>query len=529
MTTLKIAGKYVGALATGLLLASLYAPLEWGLAAWIALVPLLLVLRDTSSLSAARLGLVAGLAFWLCSLAWLSILTIPGWIALAAYCALYPMFFAIGASWAFRHFARRRWFEDIGIMLWLAVLWVALEYGRATLCTGFPWNALGVSQYRSLTVIQIARLGGVYLVSGLIVWVNAAVALTIFRYIDRPASPTRHFHYELMIGFLAVALAVSYGWRVLGAPVPAVQKVRIAVVQPNIPQEQKWVPETVDLIYSRLLSLTQVAVRVPGLHLIVWPETAVPDDIRDSAPSYDLVYQLVTNGVPILVGSMDTEWRDEAKPLFYNSSFLFGTDGAIVQGYDKRHLVIFGEYIPLQNALPFVKALTPIQESFTPGRTSTVFRLEEPAVAFSSLICFEDTLAPLARESVRNGARLLINQTNDGWFDPSSASRQHMAQCVFRCVENGVPAVRSANTGVSCSIDRSGRVYDVLKDDRGHCTVIAGVQTTTVAVPGEDMPRTFYTVHGDVFAGGCAALAVLCLVMNLARRLRCRGVAPMPS
>ena len=524
MTTLKNCGRYIGAVLSGLLLATLFAPLEWGLVAWVALVPLLLSLRDTSSSFAAKLGMASGLAFWLCSLAWMSILTIPGWIALAAYCALYPMLFAVGASWAFRRFSQRRWFGDVGIMLWLAVLWVALEYTRATVCTGFPWNALGVSQYRNLTVIQVARLGGVYLVSGLIVWVNAAVALALFRYMDQFASLGRRFHHELFLGFFAVALAVAYGWRVLSEPAPATQKVRIAVIQPNIPQEQKWVPETVDLIYARLLSLTQAAIRIPGLHLIIWPETAVPDDIRDSVPSYDLVYQLVTNGVPILVGSMDTEWRDEAKPLFYNSSFLFGTDGAIVQGYDKRHLVIFGEYIPLQESLPFVKALTPIQESFSPGHTSTVFRLEEPAIAFSSLICFEDTMASLARESVRNGARLLINQTNDGWFDPSSASRQHMAQCVFRCIENGVPAVRSANTGVSCSIDRSGRVYDVLQDDRGNRTVIAGFQTSTLAVPGEDMPLTFYTVHGDAFAGGCTALAVLCLVINLGRRLRCRGI-----
>ena len=529
MMTLNNSGRYMGAVLSGLLLASLFAPLEWGPAAWVALVPLLVSLRNVSSRQSARLGLTAGLMFWLCSLAWLSVLTIAGWIALALYCALYPMLFALGASWAFRRFSQRRWFEDIGIMLWLAVLWVALEYIRSTICTGFPWNALGVSQYQHLTVIQIARLGGVYLISGLIVLVNAAVALTLFRYLDRRASAARRFHHELMIGFLAVALAVAYGWRVLAGPAPAIQKVRIALVQPNIPQEQKWVPETIDLIYNRLLSLTEAAVRVPGLNLIVWPETAVPDDIRSSAPSYDLVYQLVTNGVPMLVGSMDTEWRDEGKPLFYNSSFLFDRTGAIVQGYDKRHLVIFGEYVPLQSILPFVNALTPIQESFTPGRTSTVFRLEEPAVAFSSLICFEDTLAPLARESVRNGARLLINQTNDAWFDPSSASRQHMAQCVFRCVENGVPAVRSANTGVSCSIDRSGRVYDALQDDRGNRTVVAGFQTTTLMVPGGEMPLTFYTVHGDVFAGGCAALALLCLVINSARRLRCRGVAPAPS
>jgi apolipoprotein N-acyltransferase len=155
-----------------------------------------------------------------------------------------------------------------------------------------------------------------------------------------------------------------------------------------------------------------------------------------------------------------------------------------------------------------MKAMTPIQESFNEGKTGTVFRLVSPDTAFSVLICFEDTIAKLARKMVRNGARMLVNQTNDAWFDPSSASRQHMAHCVFRCVENGVPAVRSANSGVTCHIDRRGQVIDILDDGEGH-TLTHGFSTVEVMVAGADMPLTWYTRHGDVFAWACVAIAGL--------------------
>jgi apolipoprotein N-acyltransferase len=262
--------------------------------------------------------------------------------------------------------------------------------------------------------------------------------------------------------------------------------------------------------------------RSPGLDLVVWPETAVPDDIRQSERSYDLVHSLVTNGVPILVGSMDLQWTTEREPDYFNSSFLFDTNGVLVQGYDKRHLVMFGEYVPLQEFLPFMTAMTPIEASFTAGRTSTVFRLASTPVTFSALICFEDTVAALARASVLNGARLLINQTNDAWFDVSSASRQHMAHCVFRCIENRVPALRAANSGVTCTIDAWGRIGNVLEREDGS-TVFPGFVCAGVMVPGEGAARTFYTRYGDrggQAAAGVAVMMVVCILVGARRETR---------
>jgi apolipoprotein N-acyltransferase len=517
----------IAAVATGLLLSAAFPPLEWRDAAWVALVPLVLAARSVAPRRAAKLGFLAGCAFWMPSIAWLRHVSVAGWIALSLYCALYGVPFAwLVARW-FGRFGARRWTLNLGFMLAAVCAWTGAEYLRSTLFTGFPWNPLGASQYRNLVLIQAAQWGGVYTVSALVAWVNAGIALTVIRYLPRRESPPlppraggwRGSHPELMMGLLAVAVVVAAGLRQARAPRPPGTPLRVALIQPNIPQEDKWTPDTVDLIYGRLRELTGAALRGPS-DLVIWPETAVPDYLRDSEPSHALVRDLATNGTPMLVGSMDFEWRDEGGPRYYNSSFLFDARGALAQAYDKRHLVVFGEYIPLQPYVPFIKALTPISESFSPGSTSTVFCLERPPVRFSVLICFEDTVARLARDSVRNGARLLVNQTNDAWFDPSSASRQHMIQCVFRCVENGVPAVRCANTGVSCTIDRLGRIRDVLDDGAGHVSVM-GFRWSRVDVPGAAMPLTFYTRHGDVFAQACLVLGLIAIGWS-ARPVRIR-------
>lgn len=495
---------WTGAALTGLLLSAALPPLEWRDTAWIAFLPLFLALRRAPD-KALKLGFTAGAVFWLVSIWWITHVSVAGWIGLSLYCALYFMPFAWLAAWWMRRMGVRAWWSNVLLMVAAAAAWVGLEYVRSVLFTGFPWVPLGVTQYRNGALIQAARWGGVYAVSALVVWVNAAIALTVLRYVNLRGRWERHPHPELMFGFLALVLAFTNGWNTLRKDTVPTQELRVAVVQPNIPQEDKWTKETFGMTYQRLRTLTETALRAGDADLVIWPETAVPDYIRDSEDSYGLVRDMATGGKPLLVGSMDISWEDE-EPLFYNSSFLFDTNAVIVRVYDKRHLVPFGEYVPLQPFVPFIQALTPIEGSFTPGRTSTVFRLESRDAAFSVLICFEDTVASLARASVRNGARLLVNQTNDAWFDPSSASRQHMIQCVFRCVENGVPAVRCANTGVSCFIDRSGRVYDVLDDGEGR-TRVSGCRTSALRVPEQDLPLTFYTRHGDVFAWACLFIA----------------------
>jgi apolipoprotein N-acyltransferase len=237
---------------------------------------------------------------------------------------------------------------------------------------------------------------------------------------------------------------------------------------------------------------------------------------------YGLVDGLARMGAPILVGSMDSETLVDRKPRYYNSSFLFDTNGVIIEEYDKCHLVLFGEYVPFHEVVDIVNAMTPVMESFSPGKTNTVFRVPQIGAPFSSLICFEDTMPYLARRSVRNGARLLINQTNDAWFDPSAASRQHMILSVFRTVENRVPMVRSANTGYSCHIRATGEIHQQLAGESGRHDG-PGFQLVTVRVPPDDASPTFYTRYGDVFAWVCLAICLPFLWLAV------RSVKPVPS
>ena len=511
--------RIAGALCTGFLLASAFPPLQWQDAAWVALIPLLVACRFASLRTACRLGFLSGLVFWLCSIHWLTHVTYGGWVILSAYCALYFIPAALLTSWWLRGRGVANWAMNLAFMVVLSLVWSGSEYLRSTLFTGFPWNPFGGSQYQNLIIIQIASWGGVYAVSALLVFLNAGLAMTILCYMGRGGRRLGRPHVELMVAVTLLALCFAHGWRCLRRPLADPVEVRVCLVQPAIPQTEKWDRAQVDLIYERLSNLTASGMRAPGLDLVVWPETAVPDDILLSERSSGLVRDLVTNGVPILVGSMDSEWVADRTPCYYNSSFLFNTNGVSLQGYDKRHLVMFGEYIPLERVFPFMTAMTPIEASFTAGRTSTVFRLASKPVTFSALICFEDTVAALARESVLNGARLLINQTNDAWFDVSVGSRQHMTHCVFRCVENRVPALRAANTGVTCTIDAWGRVENLLEQEDGN-TIFPGFVCAGVMVPGPGYERTFYGRHGDRGAQCAAVLTVgmmLCILVGARR------------
>ena len=511
-----------GSVLSGVLLAVSFAPQEWADTAWCALIPLLIVCSYATPREAIRYGWQAGFVFWLVSMVWLTRVTVFGWLLLSAYCAVYVVPLALIASWWFQRYGVSRFRYNIPLMFVLTATWVASEYTRFNLLTGFPWNPLGASQYANLAFIQHASWGSVYGIGAMLVLVNAAVAITVIRYLRKHARLGRTHHPEMMIAISVVLIAFVTGGTMHRSVSEQGTDLRIALIQPGIPQEEKWTAESEEMIYTRLTELTSNAILWTKPDLVVWPETALPYDVRLSEVWYGLVDSLARMGAPILVGSMDSETLADRKPRYYNSSFLFDTNGVIIEEYDKCHLVLFGEYVPFHEVVDIVNAMTPVMESFSPGKTNTVFRVPLVGSPFSSLICFEDTMPYLARRSVRNGARLLINQTNDAWFDPSAASRQHMILSVFRTVENRVPMVRSANTGYSCHIRATGEIREVLAGESGRHDG-PGFQLVTVRVPPEDLPPTFYTRFGDVFAWACLALSLPFLVIAV------RSVKPTPS
>jgi apolipoprotein N-acyltransferase len=304
------------------------------------------------------------------------------------------------------------------------------------------------------------------------------------------------------------------------------------LVQPDTPSIFEITDEIVLEQRRVLLDLTTYAAACRP-DLVIWPETAV----QGVMPWHADVMALASNaactaGAPLLTGTVEAslEYRATQTPLarYHNSAWLFGTNGMACGRYRKQHLVPFGEFVPGDRWFPLLERLSPVGFSCTPGTDSTVLSIRSrsgrPAgvLAFSPLICFEDVFAGLSRRAVRRGARLLVNITNDAWFDGSSEPEQHMRQAVFRCVENGVPMVRAANTGVTCSIDASGRVFRL-----GPGGVTTGFMPAGIQVTPATQPRTFYSRHGDWPFGIPAGICVLGLAFAGLRRGANKDVQPL--
>jgi apolipoprotein N-acyltransferase len=284
-----------------------------------------------------------------------------------------------------------------------------------------------------------------------------------------------------------------------------------------VPQLQKFDPQFTAGIFDKFARLSEIALRSSAPpELIIWPESAMPDPVHDAqTPSYQFVMEFsAAANSDLLLGSLDTEDRHD-----YNAALLVSASERKMQIYRKLHLVPFGEYIPLRRSFPLFAAIASrwVPGDFDVGRDYTVFRLTTPNVEVAPLICFEDTIGELTRRFVLRGANLLVNITNDAWFLQSAASRQHVANAVFRCVENRRPMARAANTGVTCFINEFGRVTQILRDENGG-TFGEGVLTGEISVP-QDRQLTFYTQHGELFAKLCAVVTALTIVVFVLLRL----------
>lgn len=491
----------MGSLLSGMLLALSFPGFGNSSLAFIGLVPLMFAVQSVSTRKAALLGLLAGFVFFMVSMGWLHNLTgtvagvalkasaVLGYAVLSLYCALYFIPAAITVSLCVKRWGVRGFRTNVRLMFSVTMVWVAAEYLRSFLFSGFPWNPLGVSQYASPVLIQIAEWGGVYIVSACIVWMNTALFITLYQYIRGIRMKHYRPHGELMLGLLPIALSVAYGLHILFNPPMPQQAVQVALVQPNIPQTEKWDREKDQQIRDTLEVLTETAARIDGINLIIWPETALPDFVRVSQPSQDLVGRMVAQGYPLLAGTMDVRYSESTR-TYYNSSILFGTNGTEMAKYDKQHLVPFGEYVPFPKLMG---KFTPIEVDFAGGTESTLFPLQDRG-PFSVLICFEDIVAPLSVKAVRNGARWLVNQTNDAWFDPGAQSEQHLAHAVFRCIENRVPMARCCNTGITCTIDAFGAVTRNLEPRT------SGFAVNVIHPRPVGLKKTFYTRHSDAFA-----------------------------
>jgi len=542
--------RMVHAVGAGVLLALAFPGVKLAGAAWVAPGLILLCALGEKGWSVFRMGYVSGLAFWLTSLCWL--LQIPvnkvfpfmGWVALSAYLAIYMGIWtwlchgllATLESNVLDNFASIGRLRRMAWAPLCAIIWVGLEAVRARLLTGFPWNSLGVSQFEILPLVQIASVTGVPGISFLVTWCSVALVSAGWLITKEPAA-RRLWTGELFLP--AAVLAATWIWGASELWHKIDQKPRTtlkaALIQPSIPQELIWDAQKDTNRFARLLQQSESAAAAKP-NLLVWPESAIPAMLR-----YDeFVLRAVTNfavkhQIWMLVGSDDAIRQAGANApdqiCFYNSAFLVSPDGRIVSQYSKQHLVIFGEYVPLERWIPFLKKLTPIGGSFTAGESSTPFEFEvlpENATAMSQthqkikagvLICFEDVFADLARKAAENGLDFLVNLTNDGWFQESAAQWQHAANAAFRAVETGRPLVRCTNNGLTCWVDAAGRIMDVFYDEKSD---IHGEGFMIISIPLTEPshgPITFFGRHGDWFGLLCLFVTVCFAIHGSVRRL----------
>ncbi len=505
---------------SGAALALVFHPWQLDLMVWIALIPLFWSIYNCDNPSKAALyGWVAGFFFFSLNVTWVyDTLTVHGHFS--EYLATIIVLVMIGCLALFTSFfsyiSRVARNSGFSYCLIFPTAWVSVEYLRTYALTGFPWDLLGYSLSQSPNLIQIVDITGVYGLSFLIVFVNIAVLEAL---IDRTKSFPSVVT-QLAVGMILIAVCALYGWMKISdySDRSKNQVSRtVGILQGAIPQGVKWSESHRSLTFSRYeeLALESVA---KGSELLIWPETSVPVVIGGENLAWMAAIEISKKvNTPMLIGA-PSQTDSSGQISYFNSAFL--VDGSeILSGYDKIHLVPFGEYMPLNWLFPVGPGMAAREADFTPGTVMTVMKpFNFPA--FSVLICYEAIFPELSRMAINNGAQFLVNITNDGWFDTTSAPYQHLFMAKFRSIENRVWLLRAANTGISGAFDPTGRLVDSIG------LAESGWINIQMSAPRD--VGSFYTKFGDLFAWSCIIVFSMILFWALTHKQTSEGIRYEP-
>ena len=483
----------------------------WPLA-WCALVPLLVVLViNKGRWRSFFLGWVFGTVFFYGSCYWLTYsmvhtggisswiafpLLIPGAVLLGIFPGLFGLFLAR---------AIRKW-GTLTVLItplgWSALEWVRLEV------TGQLWNAIGYSQAFQPRLIGSARWGGVYAVGALIVLVNAAIVLVLLRRTMRALG----FSASVIIFVLLLMLTPT-----TLAQLGSVQdgEVVVVAIQPNVPMDLVKSNDDMNLLTARHFDMSEAALSQiqndKRSKLIIWPESPMnfayggDQQLRTKLSGFAQQHH-----VSLLLNSQEIAPNDG----LYNSAMLINEEGKLVAQYDKIRLLPFGEYVPLPDWVPGAGLIRGIVGDFTAG---TNYRLMPVGnLSAGVFICIESAYPSIARRLTNSGADVLINISNDGYLGPTAVLRQHLANGVFRAVENGRALLSVTNTGITAFITPEGETRDA--------TASFKPEVRIWSVGNAPQQRTFYTKHGDVFVITCAVLSLLIFVLTFVNNARHREV-----
>ena len=379
-------------------------------------------------------------------------------------------------------------------------LWPAFEWTRLGV-TGQLWNALGYSQAFHPMLIQPANWGGVYAVSFLIVAINTAVVLVILK---RNAWTV----------VAAVVIPPTVGFVILFAPLGPTSSNRssdflsvdVIALQPNVPMTLVKSSEEINELRERHLRLSKQALaKLPNAsrpRLVIWPESPMNFSYASDIAFQQWVANFAReNKTSLIFNSLEPAGPD----AYFNSALLVNEDGRMIAQYDKIRLMPFGEYVPLPQWLPGASLITAIVGDFTPGEKYTVMPISDYRAGV--FICIESAYPWIARRLTHEGADVLINISNDGYLGPTAVMRQHLANAIFRAVENGRPVLRVTNSGVSAWISEKGRVEEptvAFQEDVRHWLISPSM-----------IESTFYARHGDLFVHICAAITVMIFLAAL--------------
>lgn len=359
------------------------------------------------------------------------------------------------------------WRPGLGRVLLLALALGAAEWLRGHVLTGFPWNVLGYALTWPVVLMQSAGLLGIYGLTLVAVPVFGAPLVML-------ADAGRASRGRVALGALAVAgvplaLLLAYGTlRLAAAPAGTVDGVTLRLVQPSVPQREKWRPDRQAAIFQDHLALSETNasgahVGLAGITHVIWPEAAMPFLPLEHPEALAAIGDMLPDGTYLLTGALRREGAggDPAAPPIraYNSLMVLDSSGALAGVYDKTHLVPFGEYLPWQSTLEAIglEQLTRLRGGFTVGVTPRPLLRVPGLPPLGGLICYEAIFPGVGAASAGRPAAL-VNVTNDGWFGNTTGPRQHFHQARVRAVEEGLPLLRAANNGISAVIDASGRV-----------------------------------------------------------------------
>jgi apolipoprotein N-acyltransferase len=483
-------------LLSGLFIGLSYPPFPLGFFAWFGFIPLFISLEGCNYKESLKYGYLSGITAHFIVLYWIGFNSGAGFlpvflslIGAVFYLALFWGLFAITVQYFLREKTKFLWFAPL--------IWITMEWIRSLGPLGFPWMDLALTQSRFIYFIQIMDVTGS---SGVSLWI---LILNVLLYFSITVRKGKRIYSIAAIGLLSI-LWLHGSQKINSVENDSVGKsIVVAITQPNVDPNEKWEKDNRNQTFDLMHQLLDEAIEY-GPDMILWPETALPSYLRlSSKDRHPLQKKVNIYEIPLLSGTIDREYTEDIKPVYFNGSIFFQAKKP-PEIYHKVKLVPFAEYVPLSGYFPSLNELNFGQGNFTAGKEFTLFQFDN--IPFSNLICYESSLPDIVRKFVLNGSEFITIQANDGWLGKTSGPYQHFEIAKMRAIENRRSIVRSANTGISGIISPTGKI--IKKIALGERSVSKGIISLSDRI-------TFYTKYGNILGKWTSLILILSAGLTL--------------